>query len=402
MALTIQTGLLLFVLVAALVLLWRRRRTGTPVDDPAAPISGGPPVEAARGPDRLLPQLRLGVPFVALLVLAVVADVVSFDFPKRCLLEIEYAAEQQRWDDLLAHARRLPPTDSRRSDPRIAAHVNRALYFRGDLLDRMFAYPQALSTPSLALVYESATKMAGLTPWQCSEIFFDLGRVNESHHMAYEALEFFGDRPRILKHLVYTHVIKGEPEAASKFLALLERSMLHGAWARRLRRELEADPSLSGVTAVASRRELMVRRDAIRDVASLERMLQGLLERNPRNQMAFEYLMAHYLLTRQLDKLAANLRRLDDFDYPQIPRHCEEGLVIYLASTGTEDFDFGGREVRPETWHRFDEFLRIERQSGGDPSAAFVALHPDFGDSYWFCYVFGHNSPALERSRSSR
>ena len=76
--------------------------------------------------------------------------------------------------------------------------------------------------------------MAQTTPLECSDILFDLGRINESEHMAYEALEFYGDRPRILKRLVYINVIKGEPEAARRFLALLERSLLHRRWARRL------------------------------------------------------------------------------------------------------------------------------------------------------------------------
>ena len=60
---------------------------------------------------------------------------------------------------------------------------------------------------------------------------------------------------------------------------------------------------------VASRRELMV---SVIPSASwiLETMLERLLERNPRNRMAFEYLMAHYLLTRQIDKMVANLRPL--------------------------------------------------------------------------------------------
>ena len=178
--------------------------------------------------------------------------------------------------------------------------------------------------------------------------------------------------------------------------------MLHRRWARRLRRELDADPALSGMAAIASRRELTVTRDSICDVASLERMLVGLLEQEPRNRMAFEYLMAHYLLTRQLDKLAAHLHRLDDFDYPRIPRHCEEGLAIYLATTGSEDFDLGQREIDPETWRRFEQFMLVEREARGDVSAAFAALYPEFGDSYFFCYVFGHNSPALQQSRPSR
>ena len=241
--------------------------------------------------------------------------------------------------------------------------------------------------------------MAKFTPRQCSDILFDLGRINESEHMAYEALEIFGDRPRILKRLVYINVLKGEPEAARRFLALLQRSLLHGRWARRLRQQLDADPMLSGVPVVASRRELMVTRDSVGDVAGLETMLEGLLERNRRNRMAFEYLMAHYLLTRQLDKLVANLHRLDDFDYPRLPRHCEEALVIYLATTGSQDLDLGPRKISSETWRRFGEFVRTEQRFREDPSAAFAALYPDFGDSYFFCYVFGHNNLPIGQSR---
>ena len=401
-ALTLQIVLLLFFLVVPMIALWRRRRQGTPVDARGASPDSDPSVEPAVVSDGQFRGARVAVAWIALLVLAVVGDVVSFDFPKKCLLKIEESAAEREWTDVLTHARRLPPSDMGAMDPRIASHVNRALYFEGDLLDRMFAYPQALSTPSLALVYESATAMAELTPWQCSEVFFDLGRVNESHHMAYEALEFLGDRPGILKRLVDTHLIRGEPEPAKRFLARLERSMLHRRWARRLRRELDADPALSGMAAIASRRELTVTRDSICDVASLERMLVGLLEQEPRNRMAFEYLMAHYLLTRQLDKLAAHLHRLDDFDYPRIPRHCEEGLAIYLATTGSEDFDLGQREIDPETWRRFEQFMLVEREARGDVSAAFAALYPEFGDSYFFCYVFGHNSPAHQQSRPSR
>jgi len=399
---TIRAGLLLFFPAAGIALVWRRSRGSSPVSDPQAQPQREPPAEAAHVSDRPVSGVRLAFQWAGLLALGVGADLVSFDFPKKCLLEMGYGAEQQRWDDVLAHARRLPPSDPRALDPRTIAEVNRALYFRGGLLDRMFAYPQALDTPSLALAYESATTMARLTPVECSEILFDLGRINESEHMAYEALETFGQRPCILKRLVYIHVLKGEPEAARRFLALLERSLLDGRWARRLRRQLDADPTLSGVPEVASRRELMVVRDSVDDVAYLETMLEGLLERNRRNRMAFEYLMAHYLLTRQLDKLAANLHRLDDFGDPRLPRHCEEALAIYLATTGSRDLDLGGRRISPETWRRFGEFMRIERQFLGDAPAAFAALYPDFGDTYFFCYVFGHNDPALAQSEPSR
>ncbi len=152
--------------------------------------------------------------------------------------------------------------------------------------------------------------------------------------MAYEALEQFGERPYTLKRLVYINVIKGEPEAARRFLALLEVSMLHRQWTVDCCWQLDADPTLSGVDVVASRRELMVVRDFAGKL-DLETMIGQLLERNPRNRMAFKYLIAHYLLTRQLDKMAANLHRFNDFDNAHLPRHCEEALVIYLVATGS-------------------------------------------------------------------
>ncbi|NQT17005.1 MAG: hypothetical protein HQ582_29885 [Planctomycetes bacterium] len=401
-SIAIQTALPLFFPVAAIALMCRRRAGGSPGVDSEARNGNEPPTEAAHVSQRPVSRVPAALAPAVLVVLGVAADVVSFDFPKKCLLGMAHGAEQRRWDDVLACARRLPPSDIQASDPRTIAEVNRALYFRGELLDRMFTYRQVLDSPSLALVCESALIMARLTPRQSSEILFELGRVNESEHMAHEALETFGDRPEILKRLVYIYVLKGEPETARRFLAWLERSLLYGRWARDCRRQLDADPTLSGVPAVASCRELMVTRDSIENIVDLETMLLGLLERNPRNRMAVEYLMAHYLLTRQLDKLAANLHRLDDSDYPQIPRHCEEALVIYLTTTGSRDLDLGGRKISSETWRRFGEFVRTERRFREDPSAAFDALASDFGDSYFFCYVFGHNDLQSGPSRPSK
>ena len=77
----------------------------------------------------------------------------------------------------------------------------------------------------------------------------------------------------------------------------------------------------------------MIGRDFVAKL-ELESLLLRLLKRNRHNRMAFEYLMAHYLLTDKLEKLVANLYRFGDFDYPQLPRHCQEALIIYQETTG--------------------------------------------------------------------
>ncbi|MHC4404905.1 MAG: DUF6057 family protein [Planctomycetota bacterium] len=391
-ALTIRIGLLLFFPVVSGVLAWRQRFT-SPVPD-CGNAEGKRSASSDRGSNRRWASVRWAFPSAMFVAILIAADFLRFDFPTKCLWQMVCSAEARQWDDVLACYERLPPSDSRGLDVRTKYHVNRALYYTGDLPGRMFSYPHFLNEPTLALVRGSIASMAQTTPRQCSEILFDLGRINESEQMAHEALEFFGDRRSILKRLVYINVIKGRPEAARRFLAVLECSLLHGSWARRLRRRLDRDPSLSDVPEIASRRDSMVKRDSLNELEDLESMLLGLLERNPRNRMAFEYLMAHYLLTRQVDKLVANLQRLDDFEYPCMPRHYEEALIVHLhlQSDGSQAIGFDKWKVRQEAWQLYAAFIEaLQPFSKDNVDEAYKALHGEFGDSYFFFYLFGTN-----------
>ena len=62
--------------------------------------------------------------------------------------------------------------------------------------------------------------------------------------------------------------------------------------------------------------------------AAAESLLHQLLDSNPRNQMAFEYLMAHYLMTTELRRLSRQIGPLETFAYPAIPRHIEEAVLL--------------------------------------------------------------------------
>ncbi len=266
-AVPMNIGLPVFFPVAAIVLVRRRRRTDSPVSDSEKQTSGPPAAKGAHASDSPSSSLRLVVQFAAFVVSVVAADFVLFDSPKNCLLQMVCAAEHQEWTDLLTHIGRLPASDPRRMDVRTGFHINRALYFNGDLLDRMFEYPQTLNSMTLAFVPGDISTMALTTPRQCSDILYELGRINESEHMAHEALEGYGARPRILKRLIYINVLKGRPEAARRFLLLMERSLLHNKWAHRCNRQLDIDPLLSSEPSVASRRELMVVQDSVDDHA---------------------------------------------------------------------------------------------------------------------------------------
>ena len=164
------------------------------------------------------------------------------------------ASEQRRWDEVLAWAEELPFPDDRAYDPQILYCINRALYFKGVLLDSMFAYPQVCSTPSLTLIPRRYRYDLASDARQCSEIFFDLGRINESEQMAYEALEQCGNRPEILKRLVQIYMIKGEPEAARRFLFCWLAASCIAAGARQVLQQLDSDPAFPGVAHRVSAR----------------------------------------------------------------------------------------------------------------------------------------------------
>jgi len=153
-------------------------------------------------------------------------------------------------------------------------------------------------------------------------------------------------------------------------------------------RQLDSDPQLSGNERVQHLRSIMRKEDVPTFITlNVEQLLLKLLGRNKHNKMAFEYLMAHYMLTGKLEKVAANIHRLNDFDYKGIPRHYEEAILLYTNITGKE-VNLHGRRISRETLERFDKFRRIFGRLKHDVRAVGNALRAEFGDSYFFCYVF--------------
>jgi hypothetical protein len=119
--------------------------------------------------------------------------------------------------------------------------------------------------------------------------------------------------------------------------------------------------------------------------AAAEIMLHQLLASNPRNQMAFEYLMAKYLLTGDLKRLAQQIGPLEDFAYPSIPRHIEEALLLGQKLQGLQ-FDLHGRKIQTETMQRFQIFCDALARIQGEGPAGLSSLAADFGNTFWYYY----------------
>ncbi len=122
----------------------------------------------------------------------------------------------------------------------------------------------------------------------------------------------------------------------------------------------------------------------------LDETLAALLACNPRNKMAFEYLMACYLLTGRVDKIVANMDRLPALGYQKVPTLYEEAILIHFGSQGRQ-IDLSRFAISPETLRRYETFVQLNSSMAPqNQSAVLNRLIRDFGTSYFFYYSFGH------------
>ena len=321
--------------------------------------------------------------WAALWLAAVVAVLATFDRDEKLRVRMSLCAHNRNWHQVLELARRL------RVCTTFARHdINRALYHTGRLADEMFGWPQRRDEPGL--VRPSAGGFATPSLLRYCDLYFELGRINDSERMAHEALEIGGDQPRLLHRLGLINVLKGRPRAAGSLFGALRWQLFTGGLAERCLRRLEADPLMASDEDIARARPLMIVEDR-RLQPDVETILQQPLQANGRNRMAFEYLMAHYLLTGQLGKIVRNIGRLNDFDYVGIPRHYEEALALYGRATGRPP-PLYGRQISGQTATRLERFFERLDGHGGDMDAARRALARDYGDTFWFYHTFGESA----------
>jgi len=353
------------------------------------------------------------------LILAVLAVYLSFDANRRTLLRVNRFASQGMWPEVLREARAIRGTWYAHE---ISHAVTRALYETGRLPYEMFSFPQhrqgfmlgwgmkprwvrrtvrhvaPLSVGRTDVVEEADKDLHNMRMRsfsQLGDLNLQLGLVNEAEHEAHEALELLGNCPQILKRLALINVVKGQTEAAKLFLRALTLDLRGGAWARDALRRLHDDPLWSADPQVGRIRAVMVTRGSAVLSPFLEDRLDELLRGSKSNRMAFEFKMALHLLNWQLDRLVAELERLDDFDYPDVPKHYEEAVVIHESISGLRA-NLRGRRISPQTRRTYREFC--ERAApffkSADSQGAQEALAERFGGTYFFYYFLGESRGA--------
>jgi hypothetical protein len=227
-----------------------------------------------------------------------------------------------------------------------------------------------------------AENMRGHFALQHSDLFFDLGLINESEHWAYEAVTANGDTPWNLQRLILIYLMEENREISEKYLVMLQKTIWHNDWARQYRTYLIDSNDFLEHPQIRYLKNIMPQSDFLVSPGEPELCLEKLLE-NSKNKMAFEYFMAYCLLEGQVGRFVKHLHRLNYFDYSKIPRHFEEAILVYNQLTGGKGINLQGKDISEETIRKFDDFNRILTKHKKNKESARIELNK-YRDTYWF------------------
>ncbi|UCF43513.1 MAG: hypothetical protein JSV99_00890, partial [Planctomycetota bacterium] len=287
-----------------------------------------------------VPTLRWSIQSCLLFAIAGAAVFISHDNKLKALFEVDYYACHRAWPQVLTAARHNTQTYF------VIHAVNRALYHTGRLAFDMFAYPQHPDTLLLTADEHISAH------WKRFDTYLDLGLINMAEHDATHSLEILGDRPLLLQRLALINMVKANSDAARSYLGALSKTLFYSHRADDCLNQLDSDPNLSRDDRVRHLRRMMLTNDHDFSFLTTKQMFAGWLSENKQNHMAFEYLMALYLLTGQLDKFVQHLHRLDDFGYAQIPPLYEQAILLYTYKT-QKQVKLSGRQISQQSIKRF-------------------------------------------------
>ncbi|MGC9341269.1 MAG: DUF6057 family protein, partial [Bacteroidales bacterium] len=216
-----------------------------------------------------------------------------------------------------------------------------------------------------------------------AEFYYDLGYISEARHWAYEALVFYPYSPRALRLLLKIHLVTGEYKAAERTLHILGKGLIHGNFLQKYY------PMVLDTVLIKQDPELMQKRSYMPAAHELDpypvNRFRELLEVNPANKRAYEYLMLYFLLDGDLDNFLEYYEIKDQyFDEPQ-PIY-EEAILMY---------DFLNDEsisqnytISPATQARYKKYMEYYNQYRNDERMARNVLYHEMGTTCMFYLQF--------------
>ncbi len=293
--------------------------------------------------------------------------------PNKYTSEIGYFDSVGEWDEVLSLKSKVGLNDR---IPRFL--LNRALCRSGRMPDHLFLIPQEWGVNTLILTMDHNRECS----IHSSDLFFDMRFIKGAEYWALEALTYAPYSPRVLNRLVQCNILFNNKLVAHKYLSVLKQSPIYSKVSKNLIKKLKEENTEDLKKEWMGKGKINTSNLYISNPNPSADLIK-LLDEDPHNKIAYEYLMSFYLLKNKLGNFMYFLPNLKDFNYQSVPKIYEEALLFYniFQNSGGEKSIFPVSKKTKEQLMKFSKTL-IEYQSNEKKARA--DLYKNFGQTYWF------------------
>lgn len=310
-------------------------------------------------------------PFAALLLLAAGAWVLGSPYheyygrlwgvPKFAydkVIGLDTEVSRENWDKVL----KLSEDDLYMVEASYCYNLAHAM--KGDLGDALLDHSQGGPYDLLMQISTGRTEFSNCL---AGEAWFQLGDMTVAEQGAIIALQGSPKHTgsRFLVRLARINLISGQDAAAMKYLNLLSKTLFYGKWARSM---MPGRQDEAAKARIAEARARMPRTDMIHHSDRPRVLLLGLLDADPSNSVAQNYLLCYDLMRFDLDDFIEDYVR-----FPLRGHVYQEAVLLRLGQENELTKENAARYgVGTDMMNKLDRFFR----------------HPAlYENTYWYYYT---------------
>ena len=250
---------------------------------------------------------------------------------------------RQNWDKVI----RMSKHDLYLSEASYCYNLAHAM--KGELGRYLFKHPQNVNS----LLFWTSTEKSAFHGGLVGEPWYHMGNLTLAEQSAIISLQSSPKHTgvRYLRRLAEINLISGETAAADKYLTLLSKTLFYGRWARRM---LSGALDEADAQWLEKARANAIRQDFVFSTTEFRPVLLELLEANPANNLAREYLLSYDLVRLDLDHFE------EDYSQGMVKQPAYlEGIYFWLGMHElVTDENLARYGVDPAYVARMDRFIR--------------------------------------------
>lgn len=235
---------------------------------------------------------------------------------------------------------------------------------RGQLPDNLLKFTPTI----LGTFYQIGPDTPMLIIRNMNELYWALGDMTFTERAAMMTNVFSHNNRnvRMMKRLAECNYVSGDSLASEKYLRILDKTLVYNKWADRVRK--------NGKNIYNKKMAMVNHHDTITITDNAHFLMMQLLDANPGNTTALDYILCSNLLLKDIENFKRDYDRYCiDTNKPRIKKLYQEALCIWLA----------GSNAPLEDWQRYitsndvlEQFKLYNDQRG----------NPKFKGTYWYYF----------------